>query len=309
MNNGIAKLLKSPFILGYLVLYFVTLLLLHIVEGFDVTEPIFVFVVLGIGFTALAWWSTKGVGPLEYVIKRPVSECIVLIACLLVVTAFITWGLDAIHARITSEPLRSLGILAAKLLVFVLLPFVLFRGAWNYSARELFNASPRLGNGTKAALWISGILILFQAVLGRGLSIIGQSGFSWWSYVIGIPLAYLWLVVEVGLVEEFFFRALIQSRIAALLKSEIGALVFMSVLFGLTHAPGMYLRTARTLEILGPSPSLLLAIGYSIVITSVAGFFLGVLWMRTRNLTLLILVHAVGDLLPNATGIIKAWIP
>ena len=42
-----------------------------------------------------------------------------------------------------------------------------------------------------------------------------------------------------------------------------------------------------------------MAIGYSIVITSVAGFFLGVLWARTRNFLVLVLVHAAADLLPN----------
>ena len=72
-----------------------------------------------------------------------------------------------------------------------------------------------------------------------------------------------------------------------------------SVLFGLTHAPGFYLRPAATQEALGPHPSLLLAVGYSIVVTSVASFFLGILWMRTKNLAVVIIVHAAADFLPN----------
>jgi len=51
-----------------------------------------------------------------------------------------------------------------------------------------------------------------------------------------------------------------------------------------------------------------MAIGYSVVITSVAGFFLGVLWMRTRNLLLLMAVHAAGDLVPNFVPMLKNWI-
>ena len=42
-----------------------------------------------------------------------------------------------------------------------------------------------------------------------------------------------------------------------------------------------------------------MAVGYSVVITSVAGFFLGVLWARTRNFALVVTVHAMGDLLAN----------
>ena len=72
----------------------------------------------------------------------------------------------------------------------------------------------------------------------------------------------------------------------------------MALLFGLAHAPGLHFPSAATLESLGPHPSWLAAIGYSLAVTSVAGIFLGVLWIRTRNLSV-VLVHAAGDLLPN----------
>lgn len=84
-------------------------------------------------------------------------------------------------------------------------------------------------------------------------------------------------------------------------------IVFMALLFGLAHAPGLYFRSAATLEGLGPHPSWLVAIGYSIAVTSVAGIFLGVLWMRTRNLLVVMLVHAAGDLLPNLVQFVRAW--
>ncbi len=104
--------------------------------------------------------------------------------------------------------------------------------------------------------------------------------------------------------EEFFFRGLVQARLAALFRSELWALVAMALIFGLAHAPGFYLRPEATGETLGSHPSMIIAIGYSIVITSVTGFFLGILWIRTRNLLLLALIHAAGDLLPNLAGTI-----
>ena len=123
----------------------------------------------------------------------------------------------------------------------------------------------------------------------------------------GLPFAYVWLFFEVGLVEEFFFRALLQSRLAALLRSEVTGIVLMALFFGLAHAPGLHFRSTATLEGLGPHPSWLVAIGYSIAVTSVAGIFLGVLWMRTRNLLVVMIVHAAGDLIPNLAHFVKAW--
>ena len=100
---------------------------------------------------------------------------------------------------------------------------------------------------------------------------------------------------------------LLQERLAAALRSPWGGLVVAAVLFALVHAPGFYLRPAATQEALGSHPSLFMAVGYSIVLTSLAGFFLGVLWMRTKNLAVLVIVHAAGDLLPNLVPWVKAF--
>jgi membrane protease YdiL (CAAX protease family) len=116
---------------------------------------------------------------------------------------------------------------------------------------------------------------------------------------IGIPLTLVWVSLEAGVVEEFFFRVLLQTRISAVVKSELAAVVLTSLALGLMHAPGLYLRTNLTQEGLPPHPSLLMAIGYSVVITSSAGFLFGVLWARTRNFAVLVMAHGMADLLPN----------
>jgi len=116
---------------------------------------------------------------------------------------------------------------------------------------------------------------------------------------IGVPLTLAWVTLEAGVVEEFFFRVLLQTRISAAIRSELGAIVLTSLAFGLIHAPGLYLRTSLMQEGLPPHPSLLMAIGYSIVITSSAGFLFGVLWARTRNFAVIVVAHGIADLLPN----------
>ena len=115
------------------------------------------------------------------------------------------------------------------------------------------------------------------------------------------------LLLEVGLVEEFFFRALLQERLASVLGSRWGGLVAGALLFGLVHAPGFYLRPARTMELLGDHPSLLMAVGYAVVMTSVAGLLMGMLWMRTKNLAVVILVHAAGDWLQGVVPFVTAF--
>jgi len=307
VKNSMMHIFKDPYILAYLVFYLIVLLLLHSLEGMSILEPLVALLVAGVGFSTVAWWTTRGTVPFPYLVKQPKSECILLVLCLVVVTLFLTWGLNIVETAIHTEPLKSLAILAAKLLMFVLLPLLLWRAVWRYPVRDLMNIGPGTRRHLRIIGWMALVLILFQIILGRGLSVMRESGLPWWSLVVGAPFAYVWLVLEAGLVEEFFFRALIQSRLAALLKSETAGVVLMSILFGLAHAPGMYLRTSKSLEILGPSPSLLAAVGYSILITSVAGFFLGVLWARTKNLTVVVLVHAAADLVPSITGIVQAW--
>jgi uncharacterized protein len=298
----------SGYLLAYAGIYAITLFALHRVEHFDVSEPLLVLVVVGIGFSGLAWWFTRQVNPLPFTIRWPGREMALLACYLIVVAAFIAWGFNAIEAGIASERLRWVVLLAAKLAVCVLLPLILFHQLWGYSFRDFFVISPDLRQQWRPALWMSLVMILFQFVFGRGLSEIRHSGVPTWALIAGIPACYIWLLIEVGLIEEFFFRALLQSRLSAWLHSEAGGIVLASLLFGLAHAPGLYYRTGKTLEAVGPHPSWLMAVGYSIVVISVPGLFMGVLWSRTRNLLLLMTVHAAGDLVPQLAPMMKTWL-
>ena len=298
----------SPYLLGYAIVYAVWLFLLHRVEHFGLSEPLLLILIVGLGFSALAWWFTRRAEPLPLAVRQPDREAMLLAAYLVAVAAFIAWGLNFIESGVRTEPLKSVVILAAKLAVFVLIPFALFRELWGYRIRDFLLPSSEWRRHVRPALWMALIMILFQLVFGRGLSEIRHSGVSTWALIVGIPLAYAWLLIEVGLVEEFFFRTLLQSRLSAWLHSEAGGVVLMSLLFGLAHAPGLHYRTGKTLEAVGSHPSWLMAVGYSIVITSVTGFFLGVLWARTRNLLLLMAVHAAGDLVPNLAPMIRNWL-
>ncbi len=295
------------YFLGYGAVYVSLLFAMHQVSGFDLGEPLLVLGLMGVGFSALAWWVTSKSIPLPLVVQRPASEAILLLIYVLPLVAYLTWGRKALALSTIPEPRQSVVILAIKLVLFVAIPAAMFRLGWGYQWRELF-AFQGASRHVWPALWMSLALIVFQCVIGRGLGDLRHSGISPLALVAGAPFIYLFLLVEVGLVEEFFFRVLLQTRLGLWLKSEMGGIVAMALLFGLMHAPGLYYNSAATQEAVGTHPSWLMAIGYSIVITSVAGFFLGVLWMKTRNLLLVMIVHAAGDFIPNFVPMLKNWI-
>jgi membrane protease YdiL (CAAX protease family) len=302
------RLLKNPFFIFYVLLYVIVLLSLRAIEGFNLALPVFVLLIIGIGFSALVWWATKGTTPLTFPVKQPILECGVLVFYLLFgAGSFLAWGMNFIVSTFPAEPLRSLVVLAGKLIIFVLVPLLLFRWFWGYRLRDLTGLSFDRRQHLRVVLWLSLVPIPLQLMVGNGLSQIRQAELNLWQLAIGMLVAYVWLLVEVGLVEEIAFRVLLQSRLAALSRSEATGVILMVVFFGLTHAPGLYFRIGRTIEVIGPSPSPLMAVGYSILIISVTGFYLGILWARTKNLVVLMLVHAAFDVIPELADILEAW--
>ena len=107
--------------------------------------------------------------------------------------------------------------------------------------------------------------------------------------------------------EEFFFRALLQTRLAAWFRSEVTGVALMALLFGLAHAPGFILRHAGLEEAIGANPSPADSIAYAIVVLSVGGILFGIVWARTKNLFAVMIIHAATDLLPNFAQFVKTW--
>ena len=65
------------------------------------------------------------------------------------------------------------------------------------------------------------------------------------------------------------------------------------------------MRGAGGVEGLGEHPDALTAAAYTIGVQSVAAFFLGIVWMRTRSLPAMIVIHAATDLLSNLPHFVK----
>jgi uncharacterized protein len=305
MENSASPIRPRTYVGAYFALWAALLILLRTFAGFEASEALAALVILGVIFPALTVLATRGASALPLVVRQPGIETVVLVMYLVVIAWVLVSGFGLV-ARVEAEPLHSVVLLSVKLVAFVVVPAAILSALGDYRLAELMPISLRW-HDLRPALWMSLAALLMQSVLGRGLHDIREAHLPVSVLAVAAPLSFTWLMIEVGVVEEFFFRALLQERIAAALRSPSGGLVVAAVLFGLVHAPGLYLRPAATQEALGSHPPLLMAVGYSIVLTSLAGLFLGVLWMRTKNVAVLVIVHAAADLLPNLVPWVKAF--
>jgi len=285
-------------------------------KNFEQASAVIVLALFGIIFPALAWLATRRAVPLSIAVRPGAGEMIVLLGCIVLLSIYLISGPQWIDHQlpqdwISSPRIKFFVTLAKKLVVFVLIPFGIFRFAFEYRLgdfgiqREGLHAL--VGNHLPVVLVVGGTLLAFQLFLGGGAAPIRQGKFTAGQLCLGLPLCFVWLVIEAGLVEEFFFRALVQSRFAAWSRSEASGIVLMSLVFGLAHAPGFIFRQAGTVEGLGANPSAISAIAYSIVVLAVSGILFGVLWARTKSLYVLMVLHAAGDLLPNFADFMKVW--
>lgn len=285
--------------------YALSLAVLARMPDASLVEPLFLMVILGGAFPALAWLLTRGRSRghddrprLSTSSSRRIGGPLLYLIAFAVLV--LGWGFTALQAQWPTEPAQSIAQTLLKLATMVVLPALLFlRGS---------TLRPRFGN---ARLWwvfvgMALAFVAFQAVFGRGLTTLRELAPATGTLLWAVPLCWLWQVLEAGLCEEVLFRRVLQQRIADATRSQVAAVLWASLLFGLAHAPGLYLRGAHAME--GVTEATLpWAVAYSIVMIAPAGIAFGVLWARTRSLWLVVALHGTVDLLPQLAPFIRAW--
>jgi membrane protease YdiL (CAAX protease family) len=286
-------------------------------KSFEPAEAIIVLVVFGGVFPLLAWAATLRAVPLSLFVKPSTTALIALTGYVILLSLYLVGGPQWIdqhlpHSWVDSARIRFFIVLAKKLVVFVAIPFAIFRFGFGYRLRDFGIQREGLralcGSHLPVVLVVGGAFLCFQYFFSSGGAGFRREHFTAFQLFVGLPVCFVWLLFEVGLVEEFFFRGLVQSQFAAAFKSEVSGVVFMSLIFGLAHAPGFIFRQAGEVEGLGSNPSALDAIAYSIVVLAVSGITFGIIWARTKNLFAVMLIHAAGDLLPNFAGFVRTWL-
>lgn len=267
-------------------------------------------IVCGVLFAGLlppvVWFFTRKAEPVQIVVARPGVELSAVLGWLAVYAVVVLgWLFTAIKQAIPPQTQTfELVMLAVKLTIHVAIPILVLKLV---GARVAPLLAPRLG-----AKGVLPLLIILAAIFTALMMVISPSlkeisgiratatTFAW-----AAPAAFAWLAVEAGLCEEFLFRAVLQTRLAAFLKSEAGAIVIGALLFALAHVPGLYLRpdTAGD-QIAGGLPGIL---AYTIGVLSPIAVLFGLIWSRTRSLGLLVLLHASVDFLPNLSEFMGIW--
>jgi membrane protease YdiL (CAAX protease family) len=315
--KSLRNLLTNRSFLFAIALYVAALLVLSRRPEFSLSETLSELAIFGFAFPLLAWLTTRRAERLAVDVDPTGTEMLVLAGYVLALSLYLAFGPQAIDSWlprnwIESERIEFFVTLIKKLLVFVVLPLAIFGGGFRCSLRNFGFQSAGLRELFRSHLpliVVSCVAILtFQYFLGGAAAPLREGKFSTNELLLGLPLCLLWLIIETGLVEEFFFRALLQTRLSVWFRSEITGVVLMALVFGLAHAPGFIFRHAGVVEGLGANPSPLDAIAYSIVTLSVAGIFAGVVWTRTRNLFALMLLHAATDLFPNLSDFVRVWL-
>src|SRR4030095_6976489 len=286
-------------------------------KNFEPAEAIIVLVVFGGVFPLLAWAATLRAVPLSLFVKPSKTALIALTGYLILLSLYLVGGPQWIdqhlpHSWVDSAQIRFFIVLVKKLIIFVAIPFAIFRFGFGYGLRDFGIQRQGLralcGSHLPVVLVVGGAFLCFQYFFSGGGAAFRREHFAAFQLFVGLPACFVWLLFEVGLVEEFFFRGLVQSQFAAAFKSDVSGVVLMSLIFGLAHAPGFIFRHAGEVEGLGSNPSAVDAIAYSIVVLAVSGITFRIIWARTINIFEVMLVHAAGDLLPNFAGFGRTWL-
>src|SRR5207253_5018916 len=130
-NRPQAFALNRIFI-GGLILYACAFAILLRNKSFDATDAIVVLIVFGIVFPFIAWIATRRAISLSISVKPSKSQLIVLIGYVVVLSVYLVGGPQWTDQHLPSSWIDSARIkffiaLAKKLLVFVVIPFTIFR--------------------------------------------------------------------------------------------------------------------------------------------------------------------------------------
>ncbi|MGQ0531867.1 MAG: lysostaphin resistance A-like protein [Caulobacteraceae bacterium] len=120
-----------------------------------------------------------------------------------------------------------------------------------------------------------------------------------------LPLGYLWMTLEAGVTEEFLFRGVLQTRLTAWFDSAWAGVFATSLLFGLAHAPGLFMRGGPGVD--GWSTDPLQVIAHTIAALSPVSLTFGLIYAPTKSLLLVILLHGLVDVLPNLEDFVETW--
>lgn len=279
---------------GYLVLH-----------GRSALRPVVALVVFGMALPGLALLFTRGARPSLIPVDHPTRELTAVLGYLVLYAFyFLGWATGAVHAATNPGPERDIAILILNLGVGVSAPAVLLYllGA---------HVGPLFGMGIgRKGFWpillvVGPLLALTVALAGANVKIAQGLALPPETLLWAVPSAFVFLVLSMGLAEEFLFRAVLQSRLSAVLESEVCAIVISALMYAMARVPGTYFRGGPGMP--GWSTDLWHIVAYAICVNGPLGILVGVVWARTRSLLLISLLHGFALTVIGVADFAAGW--
>jgi membrane protease YdiL (CAAX protease family) len=271
----------------------------------DWTTGVFVLGIFGLALSGIAWLLTRGANAPRIEVERPAFESVAVLAYLaFYAIAFTGFGMTWARQAFPPGPEQESLVLGLKLLMHVVLPALLLiaLGAKLAPITQVGLAGRKFWR----TLVVMGLIILgLVCVITPSLKQISGIPPTFDVMIWAMPLGYLWMTLEAGVTEEFLFRAIAQTRFTAWLKSAWAGVFLTSVIFGLAHAPGLFMRGGPGVDGWSEDPFQVLA--HTIAVLSPIGLLFGLIYARTKSLLLVILLHGLVDWLPNLADFVETW--
>jgi membrane protease YdiL (CAAX protease family) len=269
------------------------------------TDAVMVFGIFGVVISGLAWLLTRGADAPAIPVARPALESgVLLIYLALYAVLFLVFGMNWARHVLPPGREQELLVLALKLGVHVVAPCILL-ALLGAKLRPLFQAGLQGRAFWRTLIVLGAIFLVLLANISPSLQQISDTHASPTLLAWAAPASLVWIALEAGVNEEFLYRAVLQTRLAALLKSPAAGVGVTALLFGLAHAPGLYLRGGPGVD--GWSNDPLQVVAYTIATLSPMGVLFGIIYMRTKSLLLAVLLHGLVDVLPNLADFIRIW--
>lgn len=308
------KVLKHKYALAGILIYLVSVAVLCTLFNQPLVDFIPSAILFVFAFPLLSFALTLKNKPLAI---QPAfrTEPLIIAVLILLIVCYVTFLSSSINKLLPDTVFQNQRFMMffvsiKKLLFFVFTPWLLYKLLGFSTIRFGFLNELKLLGSRKNVLIIllfSILLLAFQLMFSHGGEKFLSGNYSVGDYLIGLPLTFIYLVIDVGLVEEFFFRRILTSRIGAVTKSNAGGVLISAIIFGLIHAPGLFLRGAESEGIEEALP-FIFYLFYTLAYMAVGGVFLGILYNRTGSLFLVIFLHSCMDLIPNFNEFVEIWL-
>jgi len=273
---------------------------------FIAASVLYVLALIGLAFVSSSWWSALllgfGVvllsGVVLVVTDRRVPQPTTIIRPRAELWSMLIWyGLVILFATITIANGLELVNQFTNWFFLVLVPLglLVLTRTRDVSLRATLRSVGLTRTGMKDALKLAVLIMPLSIPL---LYIVGDQQRTAIQMIFHTPLragvsflvSFVLALLTAGFVEEFFFRGVLQSRLAACLGSEWRGLLVAPFLFGLLHLPMYFFSPFEPTR-----GNLVWAVTSIITEQTVLGVLLGIVWVRTRNLTTPVLLHAFID--------------